>query len=313
MNSKGSASDSAALNGGSGDFPPSPIDQILEEDVDRAFGDTDDMVSEILADPQYDGRRVSRLTSQLASVGLAVMQQQQQPLQEKPSQSSPPPLPEKDEAVLQLMMNGNGSNKQELYINEIVASTIKELVAIVLETSKSLAELLIMESRRLATAAVLERIGQLSTAVVTACSQTEEELGALESQNIPQNLSNALDDARQALSRSCSCFEISIKNLTGFFAPPDASKNVLKDIVGLEKACKLMSSTVDDLVHYQAKAAAKAQKKRSAGGGALLLNGSGGCGSHALPPPSPPTTPLEPKINDFKKMVIPNIVFIKSI
>lgn len=66
-----------------------------------------------------------------------------------------------------------------------------------------------------------------------------------------------------------------------------------------------MTNTVNDLINYQAKAAIKAQKKRLAGDGqqqtviGFALGSAGG----VLPPPSPPTTPLEPKISDFKKMV----------
>ncbi|KAI3638168.1 hypothetical protein MIR68_003779 [Amoeboaphelidium protococcarum] len=138
----------------------------------------------------------------------------------------------------------------EFSINQVVAKTIGELSAVVLDASAQMEPLI---KKGNLNQIVLDRVEHVSSMVVAACHQIEEELGALEGHfSADDELTNMLDDARQNLSRSVFCYEVSCRNLVQGITLHDASEQVIGDMDSIVQSCGDVVEAVRSLLVHQA-------------------------------------------------------------
>jgi hypothetical protein len=180
-------------------------------------------------------------------------------------------------------------------VNQAVAQSSFELLTIILDTSAALASFLRGLPKSASNNGTIEKTVQLAMTVITAANQMEEEIGNFEADNLPQAMVEKLDDAQQQMSRVVSTFEMSIRQLTSFFAPSDAGLRVAQAADTVHQASIAVSDALHDILKYQADGTLSSERENETS------------------PPTPPQTPLsslasvdsnEPKVFNQLRMII---------
>ena len=204
--------------------------------------------------------------------------------------------------------------RYEHSVNLAVAKSLQELIKVIQSSSKSLAVLLGSSGHRRSSATTIERVVQLSMSIFTASSQIEEELSALEGHISTDKLMLALDESQQALSRAAACFEMSVKNITNFFSPADAWKEVIMDARRMEDISQTVLKAIHEIVDHQATILGARNLPTPAP--SHLSSNPSPDGEEKPLPPSPPVSPCsdesesQPTPLDPAEVVIMHCLFI---